>query len=243
MLVRYWSSDVCSSDLDQGRLRGSKAQVAQGGVISDHSDSTHSAREIFKTDSACHAPIAVARRRKQGEAEIGNSHQHQTEQHRPFHPHARIENAADEDADQIGPETQPDIVNSDFVIGVSKVIEQQAKGKVRQGVADLVKQDEKQHHKYPPTPEELDRRPGDGLHDFGHAAFLADLLMPFRLPHSEAPQHGRQCEYGAGEISRSEEHTSELQSLMRISYAVFCLKKKKRTIQTHTHVVSIPTLH
>src|SRR3546814_8720287 len=29
-------------------------------------------------------------------------------------------------------------------------------------------------------------------------------------------------------IERSEEHTSELQSLMRISYAVFCLKKKKR---------------
>src|SRR3546814_9358996 len=33
---------------------------------------------------------------------------------------------------------------------------------------------------------------------------------------------------------RSEEHTSELQSLMRISYAVFCLKKKKQ-IQQHTH--------
>src|SRR3546814_3472027 len=32
---------------------------------------------------------------------------------------------------------------------------------------------------------------------------------------------------------RSEEHTSELQSLMRISYAVFCLKKKKRAIKTH----------
>src|SRR3546814_950222 len=31
----------------------------------------------------------------------------------------------------------------------------------------------------------------------------------------------------AGLIKRSEEHTSELQSLMRISYAVFCLKKKK----------------
>src|SRR3546814_1953951 len=29
-------------------------------------------------------------------------------------------------------------------------------------------------------------------------------------------------------LARSEEHTSELQSLMRISYAVFCLKKKKR---------------
>src|SRR3546814_8384613 len=33
---------------------------------------------------------------------------------------------------------------------------------------------------------------------------------------------------------RSEEHTSELQSLMRISYAVFCLKKKTQE-QTHTH--------
>src|SRR3546814_9000954 len=30
---------------------------------------------------------------------------------------------------------------------------------------------------------------------------------------------------------RSEEHTSELQSLMRISYAVFCLKKKKQTVE------------
>src|SRR3546814_10035146 len=33
---------------------------------------------------------------------------------------------------------------------------------------------------------------------------------------------------------RSEEHTSELQSLMRISYAVFCLKKKKQTQKTST---------
>src|SRR3546814_2550376 len=36
-------------------------------------------------------------------------------------------------------------------------------------------------------------------------------------------------------ISRSEEHTSELQSLMRISYAVFCLKKKKK----HNHTPAI----
>src|SRR3546814_1357445 len=34
---------------------------------------------------------------------------------------------------------------------------------------------------------------------------------------------------GRADIERSEEHTSELQSLMRISYAVFCLKKKKTT--------------
>src|SRR3546814_2152693 len=40
---------------------------------------------------------------------------------------------------------------------------------------------------------------------------------------------------------RSEEHTSELQSLMRTSYAVFCLKKKIN--QTPTHDTAIQTLH
>src|SRR3546814_4876388 len=37
---------------------------------------------------------------------------------------------------------------------------------------------------------------------------------------------------------RSEEHTSELQSLMRTSYAVFCLKKKKTTVETRKAQVS-----
>src|SRR3546814_10898023 len=42
---------------------------------------------------------------------------------------------------------------------------------------------------------------------------------------------------------RSEEHTSELQSLMRISYAVFCLKKKKNHINKHneTHHTTMTT--
>src|SRR3546814_5511942 len=49
----------------------------------------------------------------------------------------------------------------------------------------------------------------------------------------------------ANATERSEEHTSELQSLMRISYAVFCLKKKKNYSQycsTHLHI-SIPPLN
>src|SRR3546814_2980027 len=37
-------------------------------------------------------------------------------------------------------------------------------------------------------------------------------------------------------VGRSEEHTSELQSLMRISYAVFCLKKKHQHQQSHSDV-------
>src|SRR3546814_3613620 len=41
------------------------------------------------------------------------------------------------------------------------------------------------------------------------------------------------------DIKRSEEHTSELQSLMRISYAVFCLKKKTSLYNTQTPILSI----
>src|SRR3546814_8480748 len=38
--------------------------------------------------------------------------------------------------------------------------------------------------------------------------------------------------------TRSEEHTSELQSLMRISYAIFCLKKKKNKSSKKTNVIT-----
>src|SRR3546814_4259117 len=43
---------------------------------------------------------------------------------------------------------------------------------------------------------------------------------------------GMTCDPIAGLVQRSEEHTSELQSLMRISYAVFCLKKKNTSDNT-----------
>src|SRR3546814_7947156 len=49
----------------------------------------------------------------------------------------------------------------------------------------------------------------------------------------DAVQDRRSARHGASLDVRSEEHTSELQSLMRISYAVFCLKKKT-TKQTTT---------
>src|SRR3546814_2012800 len=51
-----------------------------------------------------------------------------------------------------------------------------------------------------------------------------------RHPHREAVQTPGQLR----QHQRSEEHTSELQSLMRISYAVFCLKKKKTEKNKHT---------
>src|SRR3546814_6833497 len=44
---------------------------------------------------------------------------------------------------------------------------------------------------------------------------------------------GEVVETGSGSTLRSEEHTSELQSLMRISYAVFCLKKKNTSFITN----------
>src|SRR3546814_7918857 len=53
---------------------------------------------------------------------------------------------------------------------------------------------------------------------------------------SEMPQFSAHCrlKIGSSAIRRSEEHTSELQSLMRISYAVFCLTKNNQT-NTHTY--------
>src|SRR3546814_633215 len=63
----------------------------------------------------------------------------------------------------------------------------------------------------------LDRGPGEAM--FCH---VAARCICGRYVHSAT------ADTGARTASRSEEHTSELQSLMRISYAVFCLKKKKK---------------
>src|SRR3546814_4164465 len=69
----------------------------------------------------------------------------------------------------------------------------------------------------------------------------ASPRLPQRLRKQHSPrlchrndrrsQHHRSPDWRA----RSEEHTSELQSLMRISYAVFCLKKKKNQKRPYTH--------
>src|SRR3546814_10399562 len=59
-----------------------------------------------------------------------------------------------------------------------------------------------------------------------HAPLLNVLKRDFaRVRHAKPP---------ASRKDRSEEHTSELQSLMSISYAVFCLKKKHNKINTNT---------
>src|SRR3546814_4476983 len=63
---------------------------------------------------------------------------------------------------------------------------------------------------------------GDGVTVAAVASFVRDLKEPAPVE-TAAPA----IELAAPQGKRSEEHTSELQSLMRISYAVFCLKKKK----------------
>src|SRR3546814_2523208 len=68
---------------------------------------------------------------------------------------------------------------------------------------------------------------------YGITAAARRYLEP--LIRGEAPPpYGRDGLPKYVEPKRSEEHTSELQSLMRIPYAVFCLKKKKKQTQT-TH--------
>src|SRR3546814_10236019 len=62
------------------------------------------------------------------------------------------------------------------------------------------------------------------------AGYDRGLVRSVRIP--------GQCD-GAAQ-GRSEEHTSELQSLMRISYAVFCLKKKKQQKRNHKTIDKTP---
>src|SRR3546814_6069506 len=59
-----------------------------------------------------------------------------------------------------------------------------------------------------------------------------ERLRRHRQGHRRGDPAGHRC--GLRGRPRSEEHTSELQSLMRISYAVFCLQKKKKEKNTHT---------
>src|SRR3546814_4995120 len=73
------------------------------------------------------------------------------------------------------------------------------------------------------------------------SAPTVDLLQAYRQAGASAEIHlyaagGHAFNLGEDTplVSRSEEHTSELQSLMRISYAVFCLKKKQQTIHNMT---------
>src|SRR3546814_1741160 len=73
-------------------------------------------------------------------------------------------------------------------------------------------------------------------------AMLDQRIARQRADHEDAGrgafEHRRQFREGQAVAARSEEHTSELQSLMRISYAVFCLKKKKRLKRSHSKLKS-----
>src|SRR3546814_3830192 len=82
-----------------------------------------------------------------------------------------------------------------------------------------------------------DRKAPVWIHDFGMCAEgkgAIDLAAVRDAFHEAFARvwHGRMENDGF----RSEEHTSELQSLMRISYAVFCLKKKKQPSPNPTHL-------
>src|SRR3546814_1860530 len=73
-----------------------------------------------------------------------------------------------------------------------------------------------------------------GLRAFHPLEFSLQFLRGLgyvRVPASRLLQHPDAADILIVRTIRSEEHTSELQSLMRISYAVFCLKKKNKNCQ------------
>src|SRR3546814_1679799 len=80
---------------------------------------------------------------------------------------------------------------------------------------------------------------GCGLGLLAHALRQDGQAMPYYGVDNDADKIGRataaagRTGLAPARFERSEEHTSELQSLMRISYAVFCLKKKKHKNNIH----------
>src|SRR3546814_6808421 len=87
---------------------------------------------------------------------------------------------------------------------------------------------------------EIDQNVGHGreLRDIAALVNAAAALSRLRYRGRERDAHPAR----AADDARSEEHTSELQSLMRISYAVFCLKKKTKT-QTSEQIHPALFLH
>src|SRR3546814_2710505 len=65
-------------------------------------------------------------------------------------------------------------------------------------------------------------------HRPGGPGWRGRSAAPAGATRRSADERGARDPHGGDRHLRSEEHTSELQSLMRISYAVFCLKKKKK---------------
>src|SRR3546814_1877036 len=87
------------------------------------------------------------------------------------------------------------------------------------------------------------------LYDIGRQIWDPELLALLRIPESLLPEvKDSDADFGSTEaalLGRSEEHTSELQSLMRISYAVFCLKKKNKIkhYRLAVHIMTIELLY
>src|SRR3546814_3554828 len=91
-----------------------------------------------------------------------------------------------------------------------KIVARQCESDVRFEKTDLVAAVEPSSFEAQPVERRPARHPGHGV---GELDLATRPALPFR----------------------SEEHTSELQSLMRISYAVFCLKKKTQSQYNHQH--------
>src|SRR3546814_9304337 len=101
------------------------------------------------------------------------------------------------------------------------------------------------------SPYECATREGCSTEGDEHSSLRFRGGLPAAVRGRDGPRRGRDDDHQAGEHQpvgqqraddlRSEEHTSELQSLMRISYAVFCLNKKKKRHTNNDYYKSTTT--
>src|SRR3546814_6892513 len=212
MRISDWSSDVCSSDLEHLLDALDRIELVERW------------RELLARDDRPDLQELDQHAQEQGQRKQRQRQPHQgVERHVPDLAHADLERLADRrDA----------------------------------GVEQLLHLAVHEAHQQPATdqPAEHQHRAGQLL-ALGDVAFLARVLDLFRgrlfglvgalilLCHAGLWLQAVWCNVCRGRLAwrsstRSEEHTYELQSLMRISYAVFCLKKKKEHHKISTYLFS-----
>src|SRR3954465_655139 len=116
-----------------------------------------------------------------GKAEVRHRHQDEADQDGALHPQPRIENAADEYANQQRGETDADIVEGDLVIGEAEVLEQQPERQVCQRVADLVNEHEEEDDQRSLALEEISQGAEIGNDRVASASRLRRLPVALRL--------------------------------------------------------------
>ena len=124
---------------------------------------------------------------------------------------ATKDQATDENTDEKSPKADTDVIHGDLVVGVTKIVKQQAEGQVRQGVAHLVHQYECQDETGAWSLQKLTERPLDGAPRGPEITPLCHNLSPSWLAETQCRQHRWQRKCGTDHVCRGPTFTRRYQ--------------------------------